>query len=159
MEFAEFYEQHLAKLIRHLMRQGAGAHEAAEAVQAAFTEAFAKWETIQYPAAWLRTVARRMYLNRSARREDLVDEVPELPGGMCPLRRVELKEEETRVFTALASLPPLQCQVLSWHLDGFTTSEISTSLGLTAEAVRQNLHRGRARLKTLLLDSTVGGGR
>ncbi|MFI6055443.1 RNA polymerase sigma factor [Streptomyces violascens] len=157
--FAEFYEQHLAKLIRHLMRQGASGHEAAEAVQAAFTEAFAKWETINYPAAWLRTVARRQYINRADRHEDLVEEVPELPGGLDPAHRVELKEEEARVYAALASLPPLQSQALAWSLDGFSTAEISTALGTSPEAVRQNLHRGRARLKTILLPPNDGGGR
>ncbi|MEW2051445.1 hypothetical protein [Streptomyces sp. NPDC005476] len=29
VEFAQFYEQHMAKLVRHLLRQGAGGHEAA----------------------------------------------------------------------------------------------------------------------------------
>ncbi|MFJ2736038.1 hypothetical protein [Streptomyces sp. NPDC087317] len=51
VEFAQFYEQHMAKLVRHLLRQGASGHEAAEAAQAAFAEAFVKWETIDYPAA------------------------------------------------------------------------------------------------------------
>lgn len=159
VEFAQFYEQHMAKLIRHLMRQGANGHEAADAAQAAFTEAFVKWETIEYPAAWLRLVAIRLYLRKPARREDLTHEFPELPGGVCPLRSVELKEEETRVYAALATLPPLQRAALAWHLDGFTTSEIGTALGMTHQAVRQNLSRGRARLKTTLLSATDGGGR
>lgn len=157
VEFAQFYEQHMAKLARHLMRQGASGHEAAEAAQAAFAEAFVKWEIIEYPTSWLRKVAFRFYLRQPARREDVIDDIPERPGGICPLRSVELKEEETRVYAALAALPPLQRAVLAWHLDGFTTSEISEVLDMTHEAVRQNLSRGRARLKTLLLSATDGG--
>ncbi|MFC5959037.1 RNA polymerase sigma factor [Streptomyces pratens] len=159
VEFAQFYEQHMAKLVRHLMRQGAGSHEAAEAAQAAFAEAFVKWETIETPAAWLRKVAIRLYLRQPVRREHLTDDIPELPGGACPLRSVELKEEETRVYAALAALPPLQRAVLAWHLDGFITKEIGDALDMSQEAVRQNLSRGRARLKTLLLNVMDGGER
>ncbi|MDI3408360.1 RNA polymerase sigma factor [Streptomyces cavernicola] len=158
-EFAQFYEQHMPKLIRHLMRQGASGHEAAEAAQAAFTEAFVKWDTIEHPAAWLRQVAWRSHLRRRTDREDPVQDVPELPGGMCPLHHVELKEEETRVYAALAGLPPQQRRVLAWYLDGFAATEIAAVLGLSTEAVRQNLSRGRARLKTILLGPNDGGGR
>ncbi|MDQ1042126.1 RNA polymerase sigma factor [Streptomyces sp. V4I2] len=139
--------------------EGASGHEAAEAAQAAFAEAFVKWETIEYPAAWLRKVAIRLYLRQPVSREDLTDDVPELPGGVCPLRSVELKEEEARVYAALATLPPLQRAVLAWHLDGFATSEIGDALDMTHEAVRQNLSRGRARLKTTLLSANDGGER
>jgi RNA polymerase sigma-70 factor (ECF subfamily) len=44
-------------------------------------------------------------------------------------------------------------------LDGFATSEISDALDMTHEAVRQNLSRGRARLKTILLSVNDGGER
>ncbi|MBB4890967.1 RNA polymerase sigma-70 factor (ECF subfamily) [Streptomyces netropsis] len=149
----------MAKLIRHLTRQGANGHEAADAAQAAFTEAFVKRETIEHPAAWPRLVAIGLYPRKPARRGDLTHEFPELPGGVCPLRSVELKEEEARVCAALAGLPPLQRAALAWHLDGFTTGETGTALGMTHHAVRQNLSRGRARLKTPLPSATDGGGR
>ncbi|MEU2736321.1 hypothetical protein ABZ656_13015 [Streptomyces sp. NPDC007095] len=79
-----------------------------------------------------------------------------VPGGVCSLRSVELKEEETR---AHAALPPLQRAFLAWHLDGFATSEISDAPDMTHEAVRQNLSRGRGRLKTILPSVNDGGGR
>ncbi|KOG73157.1 ECF subfamily RNA polymerase sigma factor [Kitasatospora aureofaciens] len=157
--FAEFYDQQMARLIRHLMRQGASMHEAAEAAQAAFTEALMQWERIKYPAAWVRLVAQRLYLRQSARREDLANEIPDTPGNMCPLRQVELGEEESRVYSTLASLPPHQRTVMAWHLDGFSTADIGKALSMSPEAVRQNLNRSRSRLKTILLDWTDGGGR
>ncbi|MFC6064362.1 RNA polymerase sigma factor [Streptomyces ochraceiscleroticus] len=159
VDFASYYEQHLAKLIRHLMRQGARPHEAAEAAQAAFTEAYAQWDTIRHPAAWLRQVALRLFLRQPAHREELTGAPPDRPGGICPLGAVELKEEENRVYAALAALPPLQRQVLAWHLDGFGLAEIAAALGKTPEAVRQNLSRGRARLKEMLLREIAGGGK
>lgn len=155
-EFTRCYEQQMGPLVRHLMRQGAAPHEAAEAAQAAFTEAYAQWQAITHPTAWLRSVAYRQYLRRPAR-EDPVADVPDLPGGVCPLAAVELKEEDARVLAALAELPPLQRQVMAWVLDGFPTAEISTALGMTEAAVRQNLCRARARLKQHLLGEHDGG--
>ncbi|MFI0820766.1 sigma-70 family RNA polymerase sigma factor [Streptomyces sp. NPDC021098] len=159
VEFAQFYEQHMAKLVRHLMRQGANSHEAAEAAQAAFAEAFVRWEIIEYPASWLRLVAIRMYWRQPARREDLTHDFPDLPGGICPVRSVELKEEEVRVYAAFGALPHQRRAVLAWHLDGFPAKEIGAVLDMTQEAVRKNLSRGRARLKEILLNATDGGGR
>ncbi|WP_438295858.1 RNA polymerase sigma factor [Streptomyces sp. HUAS TT7] len=156
-DFARYFEQHLTRLIRHLMRQGAGAHEAAEAAQAAFAEAFPRWGHISHPAAWLRRVAFRLYLRQPVRGEELTGEPPDVPGGVCPLRVVELREEERWVYAALGGLPPAQRQVLAWSLDGFSTSEISAELNMAADAVRQNLSRARARLK-VQLGLAHGGG-
>lgn len=149
VRFACYYEAHLTQLIRHLMRQGAAPHEAADAAQVAFTEAFLMWQSIEHPAAWLRKVAFRAYLRQSPR-DEITDTPPERPGGPCPLHAVELKEEEQRVYAALAMLPAAQRQALAWSLDGFTASEIATELGTSPQAVRQNLSRARSRLKTLL---------
>lgn len=158
VDFALYYEQHMARLIRHVMRQGASPHEAAEAAQAAFAEAFVTWETIDSPGAWLRKVAYRLYLRQPARRrEQLTSELPELPGGTNPLGTVELKEEEARVYAALSALPPAQRRVMAWSLDGFAVAEIAAALGMTAEAVRQNLSRARSRLKATLGLADGGG--
>lgn len=148
----DYYAHHFAELVRHLMRQGASPHEAADAVQAAFVEACAQWETIEHPAAWLRTVAFRQYLRQPAQRENLTGEVPEHPStGPSPLHVLEIKEEQMLVLAALASLPPTQRRVMAWSLDGFSSSEIAQGLKMNAAAVRQNIARARARLKELLL--------
>ncbi|MEV0529935.1 sigma-70 family RNA polymerase sigma factor [Streptomyces sp. NPDC050439] len=157
-DFTRCYEQQMGPLVRHLMRQGAAPHEAAEAAQAAFAEALTRWPLITHPPAWLRRVAYRQYLRRPAREEPVAD-IPDLPGGVCPLTAVQLREEEARVYAALAGLPPLQRRVLAWVLDGFETAEIGRILDMTEAAVRQNLCRARARLKQLLLNERDGGGR
>lgn len=146
-EFALFYYHHVAGLIRFVMRLGATPHEAADAVHTAFTEAFPRWAQITAPNAWLRTVAARSYLRQTAGREHPTALIPDLPGDASPLDAVTLKEEEQRVYVALASLPPRQRHVMAWHLDGFTHSEIASALGITPEAVRQNYARARAALK------------
>ncbi|AZK92742.1 MULTISPECIES: RNA polymerase sigma factor [Streptomyces] len=161
-EFARYYEQQMPRLLIHLVRRGASWHEAGEAAQAAFTEAFTQWDRIAHPAGWLRLVAYRLYLRRPARREEPTDQLPDGPGGSCPLHKVELKESEQWVLSALSALPSQQSAVMAWHLDGFATREIAEALGTTPAAVRQNLARARARLKTILLaptDRTGDGGR
>lgn len=156
-DFTRCYQQQMAPLIRHLMRQGAAPHEAAEAAQAAFAAAYPRWQQIERPSAWLRTVAYRQYLHRPVREEPVAD-LPDLPGGVCPLTTVELREQEAQVYAALSALPPLQRRVMAWHLDKFETAEISRTLNMTEAAVRQNLCRARARLKQLLLNERDGGG-
>ncbi|WP_406447146.1 sigma-70 family RNA polymerase sigma factor [Streptomyces sp. NBC_00876] len=150
LDFALFYSEHLAMLTRFVMRLGASPHEAAEAAHVAFVEAFPKWSQITTPRAWLRTVATRVYLRQTGLRDQLTDTVPDQPGGECPLTAVVLKDEEQHVYAALGMLPPRQRQVMAWHLDGFSHSEISAELGTTVEAVRQNYARARASLKRSL---------
>nr|WTB11992.1 sigma-70 family RNA polymerase sigma factor [Streptomyces antimycoticus] len=155
--FTAHYEAHMPGLIRFVMRYGATPYEAADACQAAYIEAFRVWHLIASPAAWLRKVAFRQYLRQAPRpQEELTDEVPDRPAFSCPLEKVVLDEEETRVYQALARLPMKQRQVIAWHLDGFSTDEIADVLDMRPPAVRQNLSRARAQLKELL-GLTPGG--
>jgi RNA polymerase sigma factor (sigma-70 family) len=149
-EFALFYHRHVAVLIRFVMRLGATPHEAADAVHTAFAEAFPRWGQITAPHAWLRTVSARSYLRQTAGREYPTALIPDRPGDTCPVEAVILKEEEKRVYAALAALPPRQRHVMAWHLDGFTHAEIAGALGITPEAARQNYARARAALKRSL---------
>ncbi|MFF4484548.1 sigma-70 family RNA polymerase sigma factor [Streptomyces sp. NPDC021218] len=155
--FTTHYEENMPGLIRFVMRYGATPYEAADAAQAAYIEAFRVWHLIASPAAWLRKVAFRQYLRQTPRpQEELTDEVPDRPAFSCPLEKVVLKDEETRVYEALARLPMRQRQVIAWHLDGFSTNEIANVLDMRPPAVRQNLARARAQLKELL-GLTPGG--
>src|SRR5206468_11577300 len=63
VEFAAFYTSEMRPLIRHVMRAvpGADMHQAADAAQSAFMQAYQTWSTIRHPRAWLRTVAVREY--------------------------------------------------------------------------------------------------
>ncbi|QCX74204.1 RNA polymerase sigma factor [Streptomyces sp. YIM 121038] len=149
-EFALFYYRHATGLTRFVMRLGATPHEAADAVHTAFTEAFPRWAAITAPHAWLRTVSARSYLRQTARRERPTALLPDQPGDSSPFEAVTLKEEEQRVYTALAALPPRQRHVMAWHLDGFTHGEIAEALEITPAAVRQNYARARAALKQSL---------
>ncbi|MFF3709364.1 sigma-70 family RNA polymerase sigma factor [Streptomyces phaeochromogenes] len=148
-DFSKYYAEHMGKLIRHLMRQGAEPHEAAEAAQSAFVEAYGNWRKIEYPGPWLRRVAFRLLL-RQPIREVLSGELPDTASPQCPVRNVEIRQEEERVLAALSELPPAQRQVMAWHLDNYSTKEIAEELEATQEAVRKNLERARKQLKQSL---------
>jgi RNA polymerase sigma factor (sigma-70 family) len=156
-EFTSLYEAEMPKLARFVMKHGATPVEAADAAQAAFSAAWEAWEDIREPLAWLRTVAIREYL-RCPVNETPVDSLPDKAESSLLLDPVELGEQEQRVIAALAALPMKQRQVMAWHYDGFAHDQIAKHMKITEDAVRQNLHRARVRLKALLLGTSEEGG-
>jgi len=76
----------------------------------------------------------------------------ELPSrGATPLELTERREIRERFMTALASLPPRQRLVISmFEVDGLSTSEIATALGISRETVRWHHHQARRTLRNAL---------
>ncbi|MFG2880684.1 hypothetical protein ACGFYU_37700 [Streptomyces sp. NPDC048337] len=62
-------------LARFVMKHGASPQEAADAAHEAFATAYPQWDSIRFPARWLRTVAVRVYF-RAKLREDLLGHLP-----------------------------------------------------------------------------------
>ncbi|MEU2653732.1 sigma-70 family RNA polymerase sigma factor [Streptomyces sp. NPDC007325] len=147
-DFSDTYRREMPLLTRFVMKHGAGPQEAADAAQEAFAAAYPQWNSIRFPARWLRTVAARAYF-RARLREDLPGELPERRDDSLATG-IQLGEQEREVYEALAQLPSRQRQVMAWFYDHYTPAEIAEELGITQEAVRQNLHRARATLKTRL---------
>jgi hypothetical protein len=61
-DFSACYARELSSLTWFVMSLGADAHRAADVAQSAFTEAFAAWDRIERPTAWLRrawTITKR----------------------------------------------------------------------------------------------------
>jgi DNA-directed RNA polymerase specialized sigma24 family protein len=58
-EFVACFKAEFNRLVIVLLRQGIPYHDATDAAQTAFTEAFRQWEQIRSPRAWLRRVAIR----------------------------------------------------------------------------------------------------
>ncbi|CAL9329470.1 hypothetical protein SUDANB106_00041 [Streptomyces sp. enrichment culture] len=137
----------MPRLVVFVMRHGADSHQAAEAAQAAFALAWERWESIEHPHAWLRKVAFRQLLKLREQREHPAEELPDPPGGLCPAQAVELGAQEALILRVLRSLPMRQRQAFAWTFDGFSPQETAVHLGMTPEAVRQNLARARRSLK------------
>jgi RNA polymerase sigma-70 factor (ECF subfamily) len=105
-------------------------------------------------AAWLRTVTRRLLIDRYRRRavrgpvvepRDLADTPVAVDDALdAHSRRQRLEEAVTR-------LPPDQrrCVVLH-HIEGLSLEDIAKLEGAPLGTIKSRLHRGRARLATLL---------
>jgi RNA polymerase sigma-70 factor (ECF subfamily) len=148
VDFEDFYHREHLALIAFVKGHGASEQEAADAVQTAFVRVLPpKWETIRHPRAYLRTVAVRAYIESVPAMaageppDDLSD--PAVPPG----ERAEAREDAHRLREVLAMLPPLQRQVMAWHIDGFSHAEIAEHLGCRVTAVRQNFSRARRALE------------
>jgi RNA polymerase sigma factor (sigma-70 family) len=148
-EFAQCYQAEMPGLVTYLMKCGANLHDAADAAQRAFMELYQDWEVVSNARAWLRKVAYRQFL-RAMNNDRILDpryyETSVLPASA----RLELREEEQALLSALRQLPVSQRQVFALHFDQFGTREISEILQISEPAVRQNLKRARYRLKELL---------
>lgn len=155
-EFSELYLAEMPRLVWFVMKHGANAVEAADAAQAAFVVAWESREHIHKPRAWLRTVAVREYFRRPAS-EICVDAIPEHADLIASADAAEIGEQELAVTKVLTELPMKQRQAMAWHYDGFTHEEIAREMGVTEDAVRQNLHRARARLKAALRGGRAEG--
>lgn len=155
-DFSACYARELSSLTWFVMSLGADAHRAADVAQSAFAEAFAVWDRIQHPTAWLRRVAGRLYYRHLVTQETSVEDVPDRQGPLSAASVVELHDEARRVLKALADLPPKQRQVMAWTIDGFSPAEIARELDVDPATVRQSLAKARKNLKQQL--GIAGGG-
>ena len=153
-EFVEFYKQAAPRLVAFMRWQGASLPDAAECAQEALTESLPRWATIEYPYAWCRRVASRLYARRVARLEEPVEDA-ETAGSplLAPGTGLEAFEQQHSVLRTLDRLPSRQRQVMAWTYDGATPSEIAAELQITPEAVRSNLKKARAALRNHLQEN------
>jgi RNA polymerase sigma factor (sigma-70 family) len=149
--FSEFYRTEFTALVGFVMKAvGATVHEGTDAAQAALTEAWAKWGTLFNPPAWVRTVAIRAYYRSVPSGEVSLDRHPEALNLVAVDTPIELSERTAAAHALLELLPPAQRIVLAYSTDGFSDAEIAAELGKSPEAIRQNRHRARKTLKSLL---------
>ena len=112
---------------------------------------------------WLFTVARNLYV--SYRRSRLVEDshVAGLMGlwpfglpGRSPFELAAATESERRLEAALAALPVAYREaVLLIAVEGLSRAEAAAACGISSEAMRQRLSRGRALLARRLDESEV----
>src|SRR5687767_903544 len=99
---------------------------------------------------WLFTVARNLYLSDCrARVLEQSDEgmLAQPSAAPSPFEETAANESQRRLEEALASLPLHYREVLLLvAVEGLTTSEAATVCGISNDALRQRLSRGRAML-------------
>lgn len=133
--------------------------DAEDIAQEVFVKAFRHLERIEQPehfAAWLRAVTVNECIGWLRRKRPIVsledaEVVPSLTSSaVAEWRQRELETEIRQIVEALPE--PGRLIVSLYYLSGLSHKEIGGFLGLTANAIAQQLHRARRQLKVLLAD-------
>jgi RNA polymerase sigma-70 factor (ECF subfamily) len=150
--FDSFYAAQFHQLTLQLYAYTADVSLAQDAVQEAFTRAWARWDTIlgyENPAAWIRRVAMNVAASRWRRvraarahahyhRETYTD-------GPSP--------DRVALARALATLPDRQRRaIVLFHIADLSVGEIAAQENVAEGTVKAWLHRGRAALAAQLTD-------
>lgn len=149
-EFDRFYDrEHQAILALAYVMTG-DRHQAQDLTQDAFVAAFQKWESIDSPRAWIRTVVAnrsKSWLRRRYREAKALVRA-DRPSPGTP---VEMGAETAEFWDSVRSLPQRQAQTLAlFYLEQHRTPEIAAILGCSESTVRVHLTRGRRALATRL---------
>ncbi len=140
-EYRDFFRKEYRSVVRFLLLIGASWEEAEDAAQEAMAVAYGRWSAIEYPAQWVRKVARRCHV-KSAQRDR---RRPEIEAQVARIPQTEPDEYERLivghewVLEVLRGLPPRQREILAWSLDGYQPKEIGYFLSKKPETVRSNL--------------------
>jgi RNA polymerase sigma factor (sigma-70 family) len=129
---------------------GASRVDAEDATQEAMFLAWQQWESLDSPAAWVRTVAVRIFW-RSARaqglREAATDKGTAAEQSAVDADLVVFTEEQQDILRRLRELPKVQRTVFALYYDGLSCEEIADLLAKTPATVRSNLRHARQSLK------------
>jgi RNA polymerase sigma-70 factor (ECF subfamily) len=152
MSFDDFYGANVHRLMLQLYAYTADTGAAQDAVQEAFSRAWARWDRLadyDEPAAWVRRVAMNVANNRWRRiraaraharyhREEVV---------------AEPSADRVALARALRSLPEKHRRaIVLFHISDLSIAEIAAQEGVAEGTVKSWLHRGRAALATLLTE-------
>jgi len=149
--FTRLYEEYAPHLLHLLTYQLADRELAADLVQDTFADAWHSLNRLpvaQPFAPWLYTIARHNRL-AAVRRERMrralsLDWLRGRAEPVEPARFAERAGEVAVLRGVLNTLPPALREVLVLHdIGGYTTHEIAAILGLSRDAARQRLTRGR----------------
>jgi RNA polymerase sigma factor (sigma-70 family) len=125
---------------------------AEEVTQDAFLRLCERWRgvvRVDHPAAWVRQVAVHAAVRQAKlRRLRFTIAEPDEPTVHDELPDVDLAR-------AVATLAPQQrAAVALYYLEDLPVDEVATLLNVSTSTVKQHLHRARARLSTLLSETT-----
>jgi RNA polymerase sigma-70 factor, ECF subfamily len=168
-------DEHGDRLYAFALRLARDPDLAADAVQEAFTTALRKFDTFRGEssiATWLHRIvySKAVDLIRQRGKET---PLPEDEEGMLgpeddrlartpawarpPDEILQGREAKEALEAAMKQLTPLQRAVFTLReVDGMSTEEVASILGMEPGTVRVHLHRGRLRLRALLAEHFKG---
>ncbi|MFF3691652.1 sigma-70 family RNA polymerase sigma factor [Streptomyces sp. NPDC002187] len=123
-------------------------HIAEDATAEAMTRLLPRWDKVEAPLAWVRTVAIRQAVHLAMGQQDgLPDRELADAKAAEDLAAVELA---LMAGSAVQALPPRQQEVMTLALVDMTPAEIAEVLGCTAEQARGNLAHARRSLRNAI---------
>ncbi|MEV6704299.1 RNA polymerase sigma factor [Micromonospora wenchangensis] len=152
-----FIRDNYALVMWGLVATGATQDEADSATLHAMIIAEQQWP-LESPKAFVRTVARRTWINSVRRAEadrkrqdKLVAQYDRSPAPAAD-KKVVFDAEVRYVLSLLAQLPERQRQVMALKVDGLSDEEIAKVTGQKAATVRSNLRHARIKLQQMIRD-------
>ncbi|MDH5781616.1 MAG: sigma-70 family RNA polymerase sigma factor [Dehalococcoidia bacterium] len=156
--FGRLYDMHVDRVYRHVYYRVGNVADAEDLTQQVFLRA---WQAIhRYKKtsspflAWLIKIAHNLVLDfyRSNKAKAYLDfDVVASKSEADPEHLTEVHFEQQQIRRAILELPGEQQQVvLMRFIEGFSYSEIGSSLGKSEGAVRVILHRALKRLRKIL---------
>lgn len=171
--FKKLIQPYLAQLYRLALRYTGNQYDAEDLVQDMVVKLYPRQEELEQIdnlATWLNKILYRMYIDKVRQlRSSRVQTVSALAqddiegdsildtstDGMTPESSLSMLRDIERVQIALDQLNDDQRVVIMLHdVEGYPLEEIEKITGLPVGTVKSRLHRGRLRLKTLLLEGT-----
>lgn len=133
-----------------LIAMGASRGDAEDATQEAMVQAWHRWDSIDKPEAWIRTVAVRAYWKLVSTRPQAVSLDESVPENIVYSGLSIFTVEQQLVLHLLRALPPMQRSVAGLAYDGSTCEEIAMLLGISEATVRSHLRHARKNLKGMM---------
>jgi len=136
-------------------------HLSQDAAQESFIAAFQELPNLRDPElfpAWFRKIVFK-YCDRITRKKQFqstpIEETMVVSKSPDPLSKLETKESQAQVLTAINRLPEEERQVLTlFYMGEHTYAEIATFLNLSEVTVNNRMRSARKRLKQGLIDMT-----
>ena len=157
--FSELVRRHQSAVYRSCYRVLRDAEDAEDASQEAFLRAYRKLDTFREHSefkTWLVRVAINLSLNeRSTRRKHLHEDIGRaelVPVPEAPEAELVQAEAASQVRDALRLVRPDHRAAIVLHdLEGLTYQQSAEHLGVAEGTAKSWVHRGRERLKGILL--------
>lgn len=154
--FGELFERYQGQVFSTALRRLGDYAEAQELCQEVFVQALTKLAQLRDPACfggWIRSIARRMAINRMARRPPAVATEPEvletttLAATRTPLANVLRSERSDQLRAGLRRLGELDREtLLAFYMRGQSLVEMSDHFDAPVGTIKRRLHVARKRL-------------
>lgn len=144
--FERFYRREYRPVLALAYALTGNPSSAEELTQEVFTAAYQRWESVENPAGWVRTVLANKAKSSLRRRYAEVRALVRLgPTGETTVD--SLPAETAHFWDEVRRLPARQAQSLTlFYLEDRSTAEIGAILGCSDSTARVHLSRGRRAL-------------